>query len=91
LQIPLSLGNNTATAKELTLSLSAPEGWVTKSGNGSYTLRAGEHLPVLVTLDSPKTVEGKIDEIICSAQADGQTIATIKFHVRRRSGGLPQN
>jgi LmbE family N-acetylglucosaminyl deacetylase len=91
LQIPLSLRNNTATAKELTLSLSAPEGWVTQSGNGSYTLRAGEQLPVLVTLDSPKTVEGKVDEIVCRAQADGQTIGTIKLHVRRRSGGLPQN
>jgi hypothetical protein len=91
LQIPLSLRNNSATAKELTLSLSAPEGWVTLSGNGSYTLRAGEQLPVLVTLDSPKTVEGKVDEIVCRAQADGQTIGTIKLHVRRRSGGLPQN
>jgi LmbE family N-acetylglucosaminyl deacetylase len=90
LQIPLLLHNNTTTSKELTLSLTAPEGWATQSGIASYTLRAGDQLPVLVTLDSPKTAEKAVDEIVCRAQADGQTISTIKLHVRRRSGGLPQ-
>jgi LmbE family N-acetylglucosaminyl deacetylase len=91
LQIPLLLRNNTTESKEITLLLTAPEGWVTQSGIGSYTLRAGDQLPVLVTLDSPKTADKAIDEIVCRAQADGQTISTIKLHVRRRSGGLPQD
>ena len=91
LQIPLFLRNITTTSKEITLSLTAPEGWVTQSGIASYTLRAGDQLPVAVTLTSPKTAEGKVDEIACRAQADGQTISTIKLHVRRRSGGLPQS
>lgn len=90
LQIPLLL-SNTTTSKQITLSLTAPEGWATQSGIASYTLPAGEQLPVLVTLDSPKTTEKAIDEIVCRAQADGQTISTIKLHVRRRSGGLPQD
>jgi LmbE family N-acetylglucosaminyl deacetylase len=91
LQIPLLLRNNTATAKELTLSLTAPPGWATQSGLATYTLPAGEQLPVLVTLDSPKTVEKALDEIVCQAQAEGKTISAIKLHVRRRTGGLPQN
>jgi LmbE family N-acetylglucosaminyl deacetylase len=90
LQIPLLLLNNTATPKEVTLSLTAPEGWVTQSGVQSYTVRAGDQLPVLVMLDSPKTAEGKVEELVCRAQSDGQTVSTIKLHVRRRSGGLPQ-
>jgi uncharacterized membrane protein len=77
--------------KEMTLSVSAPEGWATQTGAANYTLRAGEELPVLVTLDSPKTAEKAIDEIVCRAEADGQTISTITLHVRRRLGGLPQN
>ena len=91
LQIPIQLHNNTAMPKELTLSLIAPAGWATQTGVGNYTLRAGEVLPVLVTLDSPKTAEKARDEIVCRAEADGQTINTIKLHVQRRSGGLPQN
>ncbi len=91
LQVPLLLRNDTSTSKEITLSLTAPEGWATQSGIGSYTLRAGDQLPVLVMVDSPKTAEKGLDEIACRAQADGQTIGTIKLHVRRRSGGLPQD
>ncbi|HXM23169.1 MAG TPA: PIG-L family deacetylase [Terriglobales bacterium] len=90
LQIPLFLRNNMTSSKEIALSLTAPEGWVTQSGIAGYMLRAGDQLPVTVTLTSPKTAEGKVDEIACRAQADGQTISTIKLHVRRRSGGLPQ-
>jgi LmbE family N-acetylglucosaminyl deacetylase len=91
LQIPLLLRNNTTTSKQLTLSLTAPQGWATQSGIGSYTLPAREQLPLQVTLDSPKTAEKAIDEIVCRAEGDGQTISTITLHVRRRSGGLPQN
>ena len=91
LQVPLLLRNSTTTSKEITLLLTAPEGWVTQSGTASYTLRAGDQLPVPVTLDSPKTADKAMDEIICRAKADGQTISTIKLHVRRRSGGLPQD
>jgi LmbE family N-acetylglucosaminyl deacetylase len=91
LQIPLLVRNNTSTSKEITLSLTAPEGWVTQSGVASYTLRPGDQLPVLITLDSPKTPEKAADEIVCRAQADGQAVSTIKLRVRRRSGGLPQS
>ena len=91
LQIPLLLRNNTTASKEITLSLTVPEGWATQSGSTSYTLRASDQLPLQLTVDSPKTPEGKLDEIDCRAESDGQTVSTIKLRVRRRSGGLPQN
>jgi LmbE family N-acetylglucosaminyl deacetylase len=90
LQIPLLLRNNTTTSQEIALTLAAPEGWVTQIGVATYTLRAGDQLPVLVTSASPKTAEGPIEELVCRAQAGGQTVGTVKLHVRRRSGGLPQ-
>ena len=96
LQMPLLLRNGTAISKEITLSVTTPEGWTTKDGVGSYTVRAGDQLPVLVTVDSPKdadakNAESKMNEIVCHAQADGQTVGTIKLHVHLRSGGLPQD
>jgi LmbE family N-acetylglucosaminyl deacetylase len=90
LQIPLLLRNRTTASREITLTLAAPAGWTTQGGIASYTVRAGDQLPVLVTSTSPTTAEGPVDEIVCSAQADGQTISAIKLRVRRRSGGLPQ-
>jgi LmbE family N-acetylglucosaminyl deacetylase len=91
LQIPLLLRNDTKASKEITLSVIAAEGWATPTGAGSYTLPAGDQLSVLVTLDSPKTLEKAADEIVCRVQADGQNVSTAKLRVRRRSGGLPQD
>ena len=54
LQIPLLLRNKTTASKEITLSVTAPEGWATPGGNGSYTLGAGDQLPVLVTVGLAK-------------------------------------
>ena len=91
LQIPLVVGNNTAAAKEITVSVTLPEGWATQSATATYTIRAGDQLPVNLALDAPKTTSSKMEEIVCSAQADGATVSTVKLHVRRRSGGLPQD
>ena len=90
LQMPLLLRNGTAISKEITLSVTTPEGWTTKDGVGSYTVRAGDQLPALITLDSPKNAESKKAEIVCRAQADGQTVGTIKLEVHLGTGGLPQ-
>jgi uncharacterized membrane protein len=87
----LVLRNNTTAAREISLALAVPQGWTTEIGVGSYTVRAGDQLPVLLTSTSSKTAEASVDEIVCTAKADGQTVSTIKLRVRRRSGGLPQD
>ena len=96
LQVPLVLRNNTSSAKQVTLSLAVPEGWSDQTGVGSYTVPAGDEVPVLITVTAPKTEAPKseaktVDEITCRAEADGQRVGEIKLHVKRRSGGLPQN
>jgi LmbE family N-acetylglucosaminyl deacetylase len=91
LEIPLFLRNNTAFQQEVTLSLTEPEGWVIQKGTGSYSLRAGDQLPALITAVAPTSSERKLEEIVCNAKAGGQIIAMIKLHVKLRSGGLPQN
>jgi LmbE family N-acetylglucosaminyl deacetylase len=90
LQIPLLLHNHTASSKEIALALAAPEGWTDQTGVAKYTVGAGEQLPVLITVTSPKPEGSTIDEIVCRAQSDGQSVGIIKLRVRRRAGGLPQ-
>jgi LmbE family N-acetylglucosaminyl deacetylase len=91
LQIPLLLHNNSSSAGEIVLSLTVPEGWTDQTGVGKYTVPAGSDVPVLITVTAPKAEAKTADEIACQAQADGQSVGTVKLHVRRRSGGLPQN
>jgi LmbE family N-acetylglucosaminyl deacetylase len=93
LQIPMLLHNNTSSAKEIALSLVVPEGWSDQTGVASVAVPAGGEVPVLATVTAPKTTakDKDIDEITCRAEADGQSVGVIKLHVRRRSGGLPQN
>ena len=90
LQIPLLLRNPTAAPAEISLTLSQPEGWSTQGGAAKYTVPAGDQQPVLITTTAPKSGEGSVDEIACSAQSAGKTIGIIKLRVRKRSGGLPQ-
>ena len=91
LQVPLVLHNNTSSAKQITLSLTVPEGWSDEVGTGSYTVPAGDEVPVLMTVTAPKAESKAVDEITCHAESDGQSVGVIKLHVKRRSGGLPQN
>jgi LmbE family N-acetylglucosaminyl deacetylase len=90
LQIPLLLRNHTTVSKDIALTLTAPDGWTDQTGIASYTVGAGEDLPVLVTVTSPKPAGTTTDDIVCNAQSGGQNVGTIKLHVKRRTGGLPQ-
>jgi LmbE family N-acetylglucosaminyl deacetylase len=91
LQIPLVLHNNTSSVKEIVLSLAAPDGWTDPTGAGNYSVPAGGDLPVLVAVTSPKTTATTVDDITCRAEVAGQSVGAIEMHVKRRSGGLPQN
>jgi LmbE family N-acetylglucosaminyl deacetylase len=91
LQIPLLLRNNTSSAREIAVALTAPQGWIDQTGVGSYTVPSEGVVPVLVSVTSPKETAKVVDEITCRAEADGQSVGAIKLHVQRRSGGLPQN
>jgi LmbE family N-acetylglucosaminyl deacetylase len=91
LEIPLLLRNRTTSSKEITLALTVPAGWTDQTGVASYTIGAGEQVPVLVTVISPKPEATVIDEIDCTGKADGQSVGMIKLRVKRRTGGLPQN
>jgi uncharacterized membrane protein len=91
LTIPLEVHNHTDSAKNIVISVKLPEGWSTQSGAGNYSLEPQSDYFVQVLMDSPKGEVKGMQEIECTAEADGKTIGDVKLAVRLVNGGLPQN
>jgi len=91
LTLPLELHNHTDAARTIKISVTAPDGWTTQSGVGSFTLEPQSDYYAQVLLEAPKAEIKANQQIECRAEADGKTIGEIKFSVRLQNGGLPQN
>lgn len=90
LQILLLLRNDGPNAEQVTLTITAPDGWTKETGSARYPLGPGAFYPLQVSLTAPAREAKATEEIICRADSNGQTIGTIRLRVRLRSGGLPQ-
>jgi LmbE family N-acetylglucosaminyl deacetylase len=90
LQIPLLLRNDGSISQEVALTVTAPDGWTKETGSKRYPLSPGALYPLQVSLTAPARETKATEEIICRADASGQTIGIIRLRVRLRSGGLPQ-
>jgi len=91
LTLPLELHNHSDAARTIKIAVTAPDGWTTQSGVGSFILEPHSDYYAQVLLD-PSKAEAKPDQQIeCRAEADGKTIGEIKLAVRLVNGGLPQN
>ena len=95
LVIPLYVKNDTASGREVTLSVDAPAGWTVQAGAGKFTVAAKQwasnrieiNLPALA--DSSKTKEDA-KEVTVRAESNGQTVGTIKLRVELRKRTLPE-
>jgi hypothetical protein len=91
LLLPLELHNHTDAVKQVTISLTLPDGWTVESGAGNLTLVAQSDYHWQVLLDAPKTEIKNIQAIECRTESERKVLSTIRLSVRLRSGGLPQN
>ncbi len=91
LLIPLELRNHTSDAKNISISLKLPDGWINASNVGNLTLEPQSDFYWQVTVDAPKAESKDRQEIECKIEADGKILNTIKLSVRLTNGGLPQN
>ncbi|HEX4605490.1 MAG TPA: PIG-L family deacetylase [Candidatus Angelobacter sp.] len=91
LTIPLEIHNHTDAANVITISVKLPDGWTTQTGAGTLSLAPQSDYYWQVLLDAPKAEIKGPQEIECTAQSDGKTLATISIRVQLRNGGLPQN
>lgn len=96
LQIPLRIFNGGAASREVTLSISLPEGWAEQNGSGRYTVASGATVPVQVNVTTaanataPAKAASEFREIICKIVAPGQVAGFVKLRVKLVPHGLPQ-
>lgn len=93
--IPLWLRNQTAAAKEITLTATLPAGWTVQNGAGKYSIPAKQVAAARMEINftavaenAPKRAE--LDEVTVRAESGGQTIGVAIIRVERRKKALPQ-
>jgi LmbE family N-acetylglucosaminyl deacetylase len=93
--IPLWLRNQTASAKEITLSATLPAGWTVQSGAGKYSIPARQVVAARVEINFPALAgnapkKAELEEVAVRAESGGQTIGVATLRVERRKKALPQ-
>ena len=95
LVIPLWLRNATATAREVTLSVTLPTGWTAQSGEGHFSIAAKQTATArmeinLPALDEKAPKKQEPQEVTVHAASNGQSIGEVKLRVELRKRSLPQ-
>src|SRR5262249_46141863 len=95
LVIPLWLKNGTNSAREVTLSIDAPSGWVVQNGAGKFLLAAKQWAAGRVEIALPALADGKKNketgrEVTVRAESNGQSVGTVKLKVELRKRALAQ-
>lgn len=95
LVIPLWLRNETATSREVTLSVTLPTGWTVQSGEGHFSIAprqtAAARIEVnLPALDEKAPKKPEAQELTVHVFSNGQSIGEIKLRVELRKRSLPQ-
>ena len=93
--IPLWLRNGTPSAREVTLTVDAPNGWTVQNGLGKFTLAAKQWAAARIEMALPALTEEKKDqadarEITVHAESNGQSIGTVKLKVELRQRALAE-
>ncbi|HXM99411.1 MAG TPA: PIG-L family deacetylase [Candidatus Dormibacteraeota bacterium] len=93
--IPLWLRNQTAAAKEITLTAKLPAGWTVQSGAGNYSVPAKQVVAARVEINFPALAENEpknsaLEEVTVHAESGGQPIGVATVRVERRKKALPQ-
>ena len=93
--VPLIIARRPGSSREITLKVTAPNGWKITSGAGKFLLPDEETIYLRVELQSPDVPEKELkgrqpDSIVVSAQAGEKSIGEVELKVTLRSGALPQ-
>jgi LmbE family N-acetylglucosaminyl deacetylase len=95
LVIPLWLRNQTATVREITLSVTLPTGWTVQSGEGHFSVGPKQTAAARIEVNLPAIAESapkkpEQQEITVRAESNGQSIGIVKLRVELRKRTLPQ-
>jgi LmbE family N-acetylglucosaminyl deacetylase len=93
--IPLWLRNQTAGAKDITLTATLPAGWTLQSGAGTFSIPAKQVVAARVEISFPALPENgpkkaAPEEVTVRAESGGQTLGVAAIRVELRKKALPQ-
>jgi len=93
--VPLWLRNETAAAREITLTADLPAGWKLTSGTGKVVVAAKQVAAARVEIDLPaleETAHGKQEsrEVTVRGESNGQSVGIVKLRVELRKRALPE-
>ncbi len=95
LVIPLWLNNRTASSRDLSLSVDAPNGWTVQNGAGKFALAskqwaAGRIEIALPALSDAKKTKEDPREVTVRAESNGQSVGIVKLRVELRKRALAE-
>jgi len=95
LVIPLWLRNETAAAREITVTADLPAGWKLSSRTGKFVVAARQMAATRVEIDLPMLDEwahGKqeLREVTVRGESNGQSVGVVKLRVELRKRALPE-
>jgi len=95
LVIPLWLTNRTSSAREVTLTVDAPNGWTVQNGAGKFTLVAKQWAAGRIEIALPALADAKKDkedarEVTVHAESNGQSVGTVKLKVELHKRALAE-
>jgi LmbE family N-acetylglucosaminyl deacetylase len=95
LVIPVWLKNETAEAREVTLSADLPHGWALQGGAGKFTLAAKQWAAGRIEIALPALAEAgkskeEAREVTVRAESGGQSVGAVKLRVELRKRALPE-
>jgi LmbE family N-acetylglucosaminyl deacetylase len=92
LVIPLWVRNQTADAREITLSADLPAGWTVLSGTGKFSIGAKQTAAARVEVSLPAEVgkKSELQDVSVRAESGGKSIGVVKLRVELRKRALPQ-
>jgi LmbE family N-acetylglucosaminyl deacetylase len=95
LVIPLWLRNDTAAAREITVTVDLPTGWKLSGGTGKFVVAAKQVAAARVEIDLPAMEEAahgkqELPEVTVRGESNGENAGVVKLRVELRKRALPE-
>lgn len=90
LTIPLLLANNSAEAKDVSMSVVLPAGWKLNETPSRWTVIPGDQTTVSVSAMAPGQIDKMFKEIQVTARSEGKTVGTASVFVQIRTNVAAQ-
>jgi hypothetical protein len=89
LYVPLTVFNETAQAKQVTIRTNLPAGWIMRSGVTTINVAPHQPYPLQLVVNSPAKEQTTPQLMTISAEEGGNQVASITMKIAALNGSLP--